>query len=105
MQRMSPDADVMVLPSRIIPPAHARDAALGGLSSDEARRRLIAYGPNEIEREPATPGWRILARQFNSPVIWLLVGACAISSALGEAADAIVIAAIVVLNGCVGFFQ
>src|SRR3970282_864520 len=61
--------------------------------------------PNEIQRERRVPSWLVLARQFNSPVIWLLVGACAISAALGEVADAITIASIVVLNGLVGFFQ
>jgi Ca2+-transporting ATPase len=102
---MTPVADIIVSPSRTIPQARADGQVHSGLSSQEAARRLNAYGPNEIEREPGTPFWRILARQFNSPVVWLLAGACVISSALGEAADAIVIAAIVVLNGCVGFFQ
>jgi Ca2+-transporting ATPase len=76
-----------------------------GLTSDEAARRREQHGPNEIPRARQTPWWLVLTRQFNSPVIWLLVGACAIAIALGEAADAIAIAIIVVLNGLVGFFQ
>jgi len=76
-----------------------------GLASDEAARRLIEHGSNEIQREAQIPSWLVLARQFNSPVIWLLVGACVVSAALGEVADAIAIASIVVLNGLVGFFQ
>jgi len=76
-----------------------------GLTSDEAARRLNSHGPNEIQRERQTPTWLVLARQFNSPVIWLLIGACVISAALGEVADVIAIASIVVLNGLVGFFQ
>jgi len=76
-----------------------------GLAADEAARLLVEHGPNEIERERHVSAWLILARQFNSPVIWLLVGACAVSSALGEVADALAIAAIVALNGLVGFFQ
>jgi Ca2+-transporting ATPase len=43
--------------------------------------------------------------QFASPVIWLLLGACVVSGALGEVADAIAIGAIVVINSLVGFFQ
>jgi Ca2+-transporting ATPase len=43
--------------------------------------------------------------QLKSPVIWLLLGACLISGALGEVADAVAIGAIVVLNSLVGFFQ
>jgi P-type Ca2+ transporter type 2C len=76
-----------------------------GLASSEAVRRRHESGPNEIPRAAETPWWLVLARQFNSPVIWLLIGACAIAIALGEAADAIAIATIVVLNGLVGFFQ
>src|SRR5436190_2209954 len=77
----------------------------GGLTSEEAARRLIEHGRNEIQREPEKSSWVLLARQFNSPVIWLLLGACAIAVALGEVADAIAIISIVVLNGLIGFFQ
>jgi Ca2+-transporting ATPase len=47
----------------------------------------------------------MLAGQFASPVIWLLLGACVISGALGEIADAIAIGSIVIVNAFVGFFQ
>jgi Ca2+-transporting ATPase len=93
------------------PDVHQRtptgDAGLSsrGLTSDEAARRLVEHGANEIPRGRDTPVWLVLARQFNSPVIWLLAGACVIAAALGEVADAIAIATIVVLNGLVGFFQ
>ena len=60
-----------------------------GLSRQDAAGRLLAFGPNEIQREHPAPVWRLLLGQFNSPVIWLLVGACAVSVALGEAADAV----------------
>jgi P-type Ca2+ transporter type 2C len=79
--------------------------AVRGLTGEAAAARLIEYGPNEIQRRPPTPAWRVLAAQFNSPVIWLLIGACVVSVALGEVADAVAIATIVVLNGIVGFFQ
>ena len=38
-------------------------------------------------------------------MIWLLLGACVVSAALGEVADAIAIGAIVFLNALVGFLQ
>ena len=47
----------------------------------------------------------VLARQFNSPLIWLLIGACAVAIVAAERNDAIAIAAIVALNGGIGFFQ
>src|SRR6185436_12497285 len=79
-------------------------AALG-LSQPEAERRLTELGTNEIRREAATSPWAILLGQFKSPVVWLLLAACAVSAALGEVVDAIAIATIVVLNGLVGFLQ
>ena len=78
---------------------------LVGLTSSEASRRLSDAGPNEIRRQRAEPAWVILASQFKSPVIGLLIAACVVSAALGEVVDAVAIASIVVLNGFVGFFQ
>jgi Ca2+-transporting ATPase len=76
-----------------------------GLSEDEARRRLVEHGPNEIRRSSGTPAWKMLLAQFASPLVILLLGACVISGALGELADAVAIAAIVVMNGLIGFYQ
>jgi P-type Ca2+ transporter type 2C len=76
-----------------------------GLTSAEASARLVQYGRNELQREKATAPWRILAAQFASPVIWLLLAAAAISATLGELVDAIAIATILIVNALVGFFQ
>ena len=76
-----------------------------GLSSTEAQRRLAEFGPNEIRREQKTTRLTLLARQFASPVIWLLLGASVLSAALGELLDAIAIGAIVVVNAVIGFLQ
>jgi Ca2+-transporting ATPase len=88
----------------------AADVVLGstparGLTSREADQRLQQFGINEIARGPAISPLRLLAAQFNSPVVWLLFGACIVSAALGEVADAVAIGAIVIINGFVGFFQ
>jgi Ca2+-transporting ATPase len=79
-------------------------AALG-LTSREASRRLAEQGPNEIAHEREPSPWRLLAGQFDSPVIWLLFGACVVSGVLDEVADAVAIGTIVVLNALVGFSQ
>ena len=76
-----------------------------GLTGEEARRRLAAVGANEIRRAPRPSRLKMLLRQLTSPLIWLLLAAAAISAALGEVADAIAIAFIVVVNAVVGFFQ
>ena len=76
-----------------------------GLSSTDAQRRLAEFGPNEIRREQKTTRLTLLARQFASPVIWLLLGASVLSAALGELLDAMAIGAIVVVNAVIGFLQ
>ncbi len=76
-----------------------------GLTSTEAQRRLIEFGPNEISREQATNPLALLARQFASPVIWLLLGATVVSAAVGELLDATAIGTIVIVNAAIGFFQ
>jgi Ca2+-transporting ATPase len=47
----------------------------------------------------------MLAAQFNDLIIWLLLIAAAISASVGEWIDALVILAIVILNGILGFIQ
>ena len=32
-----------------------------------------------MREERGTPAWRLLLRQFESPVVWLLLGACAVA--------------------------
>lgn len=83
-----------------------------GLQSEEAERRLHRDGPNELRAKPPVPLWRKVLAQFQDPLIYLLLVAVAISVAAwlaeggtGAPIDAIVIAAIVVLNGILGFVQ
>ncbi len=83
----------------------ALDPEANGLSAEEAARRLQQDGPNELERAGATPRWRVFATQFRGAMVWLLLGACAISVVLGEVADAIAIGAILLLNALIGFVQ
>jgi Ca2+-transporting ATPase len=76
-----------------------------GLTAETARRRLIEVGPNEIVREQGKGPWRMLAAQFQSPLVWLLLGASVVSGFLRDLVDTIAIAAILVINALVGFFQ
>jgi Ca2+-transporting ATPase len=76
-----------------------------GLSSAEASDRLQRYGPNELRKEAAVRPIAILANQFRSLVIWILIGAAAVSIGLGETVDGLAIAVIVLLNALFGFYQ
>lgn len=81
------------------------DAASTGLSAREAGERLMAHGPNEIKQGKRAGPLDIFLGQFRSLIIWILIGAGAISGLLGEVVDAIAILAIVGLNALIGFYQ
>ncbi len=76
-----------------------------GLSTAEAAARLAAEGPNVLAAALPASRFRLLAAQFGSPVVLVLLGAAVVSGLLGESLEALAIGAIVVLNGLVGFLQ
>ena len=76
-----------------------------GLSEEEARRRLLKYGPNVIEREKGKSPLIIFLEQFNNPLVILLLIATALSVFIGEIVDAITIIAIVIISSVLGFYQ
>lgn len=76
-----------------------------GLSEKEAERRLLEYGPNELDQEPGPSPWQLFINQFQDFMILVLLVATAISAVLGEYLDALAVLAIVVLNAVLGFIQ
>ena len=87
-----------------------------GLSAQEAARRLAQNGPNELRVAPRVPAWRRALAQFQDPLIYLLLAAVVVAliawwvegpvaGNLGWPVDAIVIAAVVLLNGVIGHVQ
>jgi Ca2+-transporting ATPase len=96
-------------------PAHAAAAdevaaALGtdpsqGLSSEEGAARLTQYGPNRPDRRRRPPYLRLALSQVADPLVGLLAIAAAVSISIGDANEGLAIAAILVLNGVLGFWQ
>ncbi|MBI5700487.1 cation-translocating P-type ATPase [Candidatus Saganbacteria bacterium] len=76
-----------------------------GLADVEAKKRLLEFGPNELEEKEQINPFAIFIRQFSDFIIWVLVAAAAVSGILNEWVDAIAIIVIVVLNAFLGFFQ
>jgi Ca2+-transporting ATPase len=76
-----------------------------GLTTEEAERRIIQYGLNDIRERPSRPLWRMFLDQFTDFMILVLIGAAIISGIIGEPPDAIAIVVIVLLNGVIGFVQ
>lgn len=79
-------------------------STISGLSGDEARRRLEQLGPNALRTHKAN-GWAVLARQFRSPILILLLVTAAISLFVGQVTDSIVIAIILVASVGLGFIN
>jgi len=76
-----------------------------GLTSAEVQERQARYGKNVLPAGEGTSAWKILLEQFTSVMVIVLIIAAIISFVIGDATDAIVILAIVVLNAALGFFQ
>lgn len=110
-----PSADLLVDPSVRDQEDVARVLGVDphvGLSDAEAARRLASEGPNELRSKPRVPLWRTVLDQFRDPLVALLLVAVGISIAVwgvegasGVPVDAVVIAAIVVLNAVLGLVQ
>ncbi|MGK7867699.1 HAD-IC family P-type ATPase [Falsiroseomonas sp. E2-1-a20] len=76
-----------------------------GLTGAEAARRLAAHGPNRLpETRARGPVLRLLAHLHNV-LIYVLLGAAAVTAALQHWVDTGVILAVVVANAAIGFIQ
>src|SRR4029453_14571105 len=101
-----------VPPTAVIAP-HSPIAALlaelhasrGGLTSEEARRRLDAAGPNEPARAPRTAGLAQILLLLANPLVIILLIASAASAILGERVNASIIVLMVVLSVVLNFVQ
>lgn len=76
-----------------------------GLSQSEAEARLNQYGRNVLPEKGATPLWRIVLRQFASPLIYILVVAAVVSAMIGDSNDALFIAIVLAINTLIGAYQ
>lgn len=76
-----------------------------GLSTAAAFARAQRDGPNALPVPRRRAWWRIVANQYRSPLIYLLLVAALLALLLGEHRDAAVILVVVVMNALVGAFQ
>ncbi|HLA03724.1 MAG TPA: cation-transporting P-type ATPase [Patescibacteria group bacterium] len=76
-----------------------------GLSHRQANDRLTAFGPNVLARSKKETILDIFARQFKSPLIYILILAAGFVISLGQTTDAIVILAVIILNSIIGTVQ
>ena len=76
-----------------------------GLSGAVADTRLAEFGRNELVEKKQRPMWMLFVDQFTSPMILVLIGAAVVTFLINHPKDTVVILAIVVFNGVVGFVQ
>ena len=93
-----------------------------GLTSEEAGKRLLQYGPNKLPEKKKTPLFLVFLSQFNDPMIFILLAAAVLSVAISIyqvlspsvadkptlmeiISDPAIILAVVILNAIIGTVQ
>ena len=93
-----------------------------GLTSEEAGKRLLKYGPNKLPEKKKTPLFLVFLSQFNDPMIYILLAAALLSVAISIyqvlspsvtekptpmeiISDPAIILAVVILNAIIGTVQ
>jgi H+-transporting ATPase len=75
-----------------------------GLSQAEAEKRLVEYGPNEIEEKKTNVLLKILS-YFWGPIPWMIEVAVILSGVVRHWPDFFIILILLVSNAAVGFFE
>jgi Mg2+-importing ATPase len=76
-----------------------------GLSSEEARQRLIRYGANLLTPQKRSDTFALLLAQFKNPITLMLIFAAGLSFFLQDHVDAAIILIIILVSGLLGFWQ
>src|SRR3990172_4383940 len=83
-----------------------------GLSVEEARRRLLEFGPNQIERVAGVPLWFRFVRGFThffAVILWVAAGLAFVAEwrdpGQGMLALGVAIVGVILINGLFSFWQ
>ncbi len=76
-----------------------------GLTSQAAAQRLLSDGPNQLSAAQRRTGWRILLEVVREPMFQLLIAAGIIYLILGDAGEAMMLLAFVVLTVVITVYQ
>lgn len=83
----------------------ALGTSASGLSPDEASRRRAEYGPNLIPEPYRRPIVIRFLMHFQNVLMYVLIGAAAVTAMFGHMVDTWVILAVVLVNAVMGFIQ
>jgi P-type Ca2+ transporter type 2C len=81
------------------------DSSPQGLDLVEVETRQRQYGLNRLSSPPAPSLFSLFVKQFKDFIVYILLFAIFFSLLIGEYVDSIIILAILLLNGIIGFFQ
>lgn len=76
-----------------------------GLSAEESKKRILKHGVNELPQKRRESVIVEFLKQLNSPLIYVLWAAIAISLAIKHYIDVLVILAMILINATIGFVQ
>jgi Mg2+-importing ATPase len=77
----------------------------GGLTQDEAQKRLVRFGTNLLKPRKKTDTLTLLINQFRSPLVLILIIAAVLAFFLKDPVNGGIILVIVVASGLLGFWQ
>lgn len=81
------------------------DTTIGGLSEDEAKKRLEQFGDNDFRKKKNFSVFNLFIKQFMSPLIFILMGAVVLTLVLQEWLNMIVILGAILINVGLGFYR
>ncbi len=76
-----------------------------GLGQEQVELRLKRYGPNRLNNKNGTGNVSLFFAQFKNSIILILLFATGLSFFLNDRLDAAIILSIVLISGCLGFWQ
>jgi magnesium-transporting ATPase (P-type) len=88
---------------KIMPPD--KNKTFVGLTSQEAKRRLLDYGENSIYHKKKLRPLVAFVKKFNSPLLLMLIGTSIVSLVLGQRVSTTVILLMVFLSAVMDFWN
>ena len=76
-----------------------------GLTSEEAKVKLVKYGSNILPDKPPPSLLSIFFSQFKNPLVYILLAAGIVTLFLGDFSDSAIIFFVVLVNSLLGFIQ
>ncbi|MFO7612543.1 MAG: HAD-IC family P-type ATPase [Clostridia bacterium] len=76
-----------------------------GLGKEEAEKRLNEYGPNEIDSGEKVSAWKILFRNLNNIIVYLLVIASAVAFIMNDTVEGFAVIVAILIAVVSGFIS